>query len=162
MHWICLFGFLCAAYWRLGIQLPLRDTYSLLCQRVWTLPGRSPITSSQWGWWTDWRSTSTTTWRAVHDTVFNIALCKIHCRRCNISCGVHQVRLGELGWDTISLNGPGALCIHFGNTVLHTARRVKVASSGSQSRGTNLESRWIVRYWYNCKKLCCNLSSARA
>jgi hypothetical protein len=91
-----------------------------------------------------------------------LPLCKIYCRRCSVSCGVHQVRLWELGWDTISLNRPRALRIHSGSTVLHIAQRGKVACNGSQSRGTNLESRWIVRYWYNCKKLCYNLSSAWA
>ena len=162
MHWIFFFHILYAAFWRLGIQLPLKCTYTLPCQRAWTLLSRNPITSLQWGWWTNWRYTGTTIWRAVHDTIFNIALCKIHYCRCSVSYGIHQVRLRELGWDTIFLNRPRALRIHFGSTILHSARWVKVSYNGSQLRGSNLENRWIVRYWYNCKKFYCNLSLAWA
>ena len=126
----------------------MRGAYNPLFHRAWTLPNRDPTIPPQWGWWTDWQSTNTVTWRAIHDTIFNIALCKIYYCRHSVNCGVHQVRLQKLGWDTVSLNRPRALCIHSSSMVLHIARRVKVARYGSQLRGTHLESRWIVRYWY--------------
>jgi hypothetical protein len=126
---------------RLTIQLPLRSTYSPLCRRAGTLSSRSRSIAPQWWWRTDRQSSSIPTWRAVHYSIFHIALCKIYSRRSSVSCRVHHIRLWKLGWEIISFNWPRALHLRFGATGPRTTRRINIARHGAQITRSNLERR---------------------